>query len=150
MKKISIVFLLLTASAFGRHKVPFEKLPGHPDRRLRLVHTMYIKGNNEAANLAKQMLESTTCFKLSRNAGTADAILEIGSKDSESKSLVFGRDVKSVVSATVTNSSGDELFSLTESFNSGIVNSGMGSATKIVLANLKEAGCGQEPSEKVR
>jgi len=135
---VQFVLLLLTFSGDLWPK-------GRPvDSRLTTVSLVFVSGNNQAAERARDTLrDSKTCLGLALNASDADAVLEISS---ESQSLggslgqMGGRS--SIASGTLTLKSGDLVWSRSERFSDAPFMSGGKTAGYLLVRDLaKDAGC---------
>jgi hypothetical protein len=107
------------------------------DPRLREVRTVFIKGNNEAAVKARDDLSKWTCFRLAKNAGAADAMLEFSQQQSVNGALLSSNRERSIVSAELTTKDGDVLWSKSATQDAGFINTGAGSAARSVLFHLQ-------------
>jgi hypothetical protein len=119
--------------------LPREKRHPHPE--LCELKTAFISGNSESATKVRQELEKRTWLRLVGSADKADATLDVSETRSEKNFPI--RTEQTTVSATLTrNSTKEVVWSGSASFGEGVVNSGAGSAVKIVLGHLsREAGC---------
>ncbi|MBI4166718.1 MAG: hypothetical protein HY508_13390 [Acidobacteria bacterium] len=107
---VLVVSTMLTVPAWSKSK---------PDPRLREVKSIFVKGNSQAAEKAREKLdEGKTCFSLATKADDADAVLEIGDSATADPGVLgsFGGR-HNVVSGTVTLKSGDLVWSHTARFS---------------------------------
>ena len=116
-----------------------------PDERLRNVNSIFVKGNSQAADRAREMLREgkKTCFSLASKPEDADAVLEIGDSAVGSPGLLGGMGARhNVVSGTLTLSSGDLIWSHSARFSDAPFMSGAKTAADILLSSLaKDAAC---------
>jgi hypothetical protein len=137
MKNLMLIVLCSTLAISGlagrRHEAP------PVDPRLKDVRTIFVKGNNEAATIARDKLQEWTCFTLAAKEKKADAILELSDQSSVNGSMISGNRERSTVSGTLTDQDGDILWSKSSSHDAGIVNTGAGSGAHMVLLYLNQA-----------
>jgi hypothetical protein len=129
------VFLIIPVSA------PCKNLP---DERLKTVGSVFVRGNNQAAEAARQALRSgKTCLSLATKEADADAVLDIGN-DSQTMGGQFGGmgARTNVVSGTLTLKSGDLVWSRSERGNDAPFMSGAKSGGSALVLNLgKDCSC---------
>jgi hypothetical protein len=111
-----------------------------PDLHLQAIHSVFVKGNNEAAIKAREGLERWTCYSPASDCDKADAVLEIEQQMSVNRSILSSSIERAMVSATLTNKAGDLIWSKTSSQDSGWRHTGAGSAAQSILVNLHLAG----------
>ncbi len=109
------------------------------DPRLRAIHTVFVKGNSEAAVKARGDLEKWTCFNLAANPTKADAVLEIDQQMSRNDSFLKNNSERAIVSASLTTKDGDLLWSDTSSSDAGIVHTGAGMSVADILFKLQKS-----------
>src|SRR5947209_7384361 len=80
-----------------------------PAEQLRSVSSIYISGNNQAAEGARRVVTAgKTCFTLATKADAADAVLEVAAESQSMGGPIGGLGGRSsVVSGTLTLRSGD-------------------------------------------
>jgi hypothetical protein len=114
------------------------------------IHSVFVKGNNEAAsNLRNKMMKEAeggkACFAVVGREGDADAVLEVNQE-------MTGHGMEGntvVVSGTMTAKDGTLLWSDSKQGVSGIVHTGAGNAAQNLLFSLQRAaGCGRHGREK--
>jgi hypothetical protein len=115
-----------------------------PDPRLREVKTIFVAGNNEAAEKIRSDLRSDSakgkaCFTLVTKVADADAVLEINDDSVKEPGLTTGRHDR--VTGTLTTNSGDLIWSRTDSFSDAPFMSGVKTAAGLVYKRLKTAAC---------
>lgn len=121
------------------------------DPRLEQVTAIFVKGNSQAADKAREKLsEGKTCFSLATKADDADAVLDISdSATADSGTLgSFGRR-HNVVSGTLTVKAGDLIWSHTARFSDAPFMSGAKTAADILVSNLaRDAACKERTRKK--
>ena len=121
-----------------------------PDGRLKTVNSVFVSGNNQAAEKARELLRSgKTCLALADKAGDADAVMEIraeGQTQGGNFGMLGGRNW--IASATLTLSSGALIWSHSERFMDAPLKSG-GKAAGALLVNrlVRDAACKQRPKD---
>jgi len=114
------------------------------DPRLLHVRAVFVSGNNQAAERARELLqEGGTCLSLATKASAADATMDLA-EESHSQGGQFGSmgARNSVVSATVTLASGDLVWSKSERGIDAPFKSGSKAAGAVLVKRLaKDAGC---------
>ena len=115
------------------------------DERLRSVNTIFVKGNSQAADRAREMLREgkKTCFSVAGRADDADAVLELGDSAVGDPGMLGTLGARhNVVSGTLTLKSGDLVWSHSARFSDAPFMSGAKTAADILLSNLsKDAAC---------
>jgi hypothetical protein len=109
-----------------------------PDPRLKDVTAVFVKGNNQAAEAARQALKSgKTCLALATKESDADATLEIGN-DSQSMGGAMGGfgGRTNVVSGALTLKSGDLVWSRSERTSDAPFMSGAKTAGGLLISHL--------------
>jgi hypothetical protein len=114
------------------------------DQRLKGVTSVFVSGNNQAAEAARQvLLNGKTCLMLAGKAADADGVLDI-STDSQRQSGGFG-DFGArtwIASGTLTLKSGDLVWSHSERFSDAPMKSGGKTAGNLLVRHLADsAGC---------
>ena len=115
----------------------------HPDERLRSVRTLFVAGNNQAAEKARQILrDGKTCFALSTKGDAADATLEIAA-ESQTMGGGFGSlGARTwIASGNLTLRSGDLIWSHSQRFSDDPLRSGGKIAGELLLKRLASEGC---------
>jgi hypothetical protein len=137
MKSKLMLFLLLplVCAAFARSRPP-------SDPRLKDVHSIFIAGNNQAAQSARQEMRKDAdkgkgCFALASNPNDADAVLAMDSDSARNSGLLDTRDF--IVSGTLTLKSGDLIWSNSERFSDAPFMSGGKVAGKLLYLELRLA-----------
>ena len=121
-------------------------------RSLADVRTIFIDGNNESANNARNDLlkiitkyPNSACFKLVGIRKSADATLQIAESDTAGGSggILGGTNLESTVaSGTLTNAEGDLLWSNSKQGVQGVFHTGAGDAARMLIVPLYlAAGC---------
>src|ERR1035438_5287864 len=84
-----------------------------PDPRLTTVATLFVVGNNPAAEKAREVLrEGKTCLSLATKAGDADATLAVSAEGQSMGGSIGGFGGRAwIVSGTLTLKSGDLIWS---------------------------------------
>jgi len=132
MKTLAVV-LVLVAFAFARSKP-------QSDPRLKDVHSIFVAGNNQAAEQVRDEIQKgKSCFSLASNPKDADAVFEMGSDSARNGALMDTRDW--IVSATLTLKSGDLIWSNSERFSDAPFMSGGKTAGKLLYKELKRDAC---------
>jgi hypothetical protein len=103
--------------------------------KLQAVKTVFVDGNNESADKARQHLESWTCLSLANNKSTADAVMDVKEQQKPNTDIN-----KVATSITMTLPNGDLIWSRTKS-GEGFVHSGAGEAVEKVLHDLSKDAC---------
>lgn len=133
-----MLVLLLTASVFAGDK------KSTTDPRIREVKTIFVAGNNQAAEEARKVLAAgKTCFALATKQADADATLDL-SDQSGMDPGGFGTlgQRHSVVSGTLTLKSGDLLWSHSERWSDRPFKSGAKQGGELLVKRLaREADC---------
>jgi hypothetical protein len=114
------------------------------DPRIREVKTIFVAGNNEAAekiraDLRNDAEKAKVCFRLVTKAADADAVLEVSDDSVKEPGLTTGRHDR--VTGTLTTKSGDLIWSRTDSFSDAPFMSGVKTAAGLVYRRLKTAIC---------
>jgi hypothetical protein len=137
--KTLVAVLLLSCIAFARSRP-------QSDPRLKDVHSIFVAGNNQAAQNAREEIrkdadKGKSCFSLASNPKDADAVFEMGSDTARNGAVLDTRDW--IVSATLTLKSGDLIWSNSERFSDAPFMSGGKTAAKILYKELKRDACGK-------
>lgn len=132
---ISGVMLVVPARAAGKDR---------SDERLKQVTKVFVSGNNQAADKAREVLRSgKTCLSLATKSSDADATLDI-STDSQTVGGTFGRmgSRSWVTSGSLTLKSGDLVWSRSERFTDAPFMSGGATSGGLIVRHLADsAGC---------
>jgi hypothetical protein len=139
MKTLAVVLLVSVAFAFARSKT-------ESDPRLKDVRSIFIAGNNQAAEKAREEMrkdgdKGKACFTLVSNPKDADAVFEMGTDTARDSELLHTRDW--IVSATLTLKSGDLIWSHSERFSDAPFMSGGKTAGKLLYLDLRHEACGK-------
>jgi hypothetical protein len=112
-----------------------------PHPRLQQVTSIYVKGNNEAADKAREILrKAKTCFSLATNEVEGDAVLDVGQGGEQMPndlSLAGGREDR--VSFSLTLKSGDLLWSDSYKASGALGMGGAKSAADLLMHRLARA-----------
>ncbi|HUT02294.1 MAG TPA: hypothetical protein VM163_00180 [bacterium] len=114
------------------------------DPRLAHVKSIFVKGNNQAADKAREILrKGKTCFALASNPDEADAVLEMADSATPDTGIFGSMGARhNVVSGTLTLKSGDLIWSRSERFSDAPLMSGAKTAADILIHELaKDADC---------
>lgn len=133
MKRLLLCGLLLSLAAF----------PANPPKvDLSSVHSIFIEGNNQAAEAARAELQKgKSCFALAQKAEDSDAVLALQA-DSSSPSMGIMDQRSWVTSATLTLKSGDLVWSASERFIDTPFKSGGKTTGKLLIKRLvRDSGC---------
>jgi hypothetical protein len=129
LKRYFVIALLVAVPLFAKDK-PNPKLAG--------VTSIFVKGNNQATEKAREMIENgKTCFTLATKAEDADAVLELANESVNTGTLFNLRD--SVVNGTVTLKSGDLVWSKSERFEDAPFRNGTKTAAQVIVTYLAQA-----------
>jgi hypothetical protein len=114
------------------------------DQRLQAIVSVFVSGNNQAAEKARDTLRNEkTCLRLAPNAAESDAVLEIALESQSQGGVLrsFGGRA-SIASGTLTLKSGDLVWSRSYRFSDAPFGSGGKVAGDLLVRRLaKEAGC---------
>ena len=128
--------LVVTASvrAAGR-----RNRGSHPE--LCELKTVFVAGESESADMVRRDIEKKTWLTLVNSPATADATLKVAETRSLKRFPI--RSERTTISATLTRTADQQLvWSGSAWWDEGAINSGAGSAAKILLGRLNlEAGC---------
>src|SRR5258706_1980586 len=99
-----------------------------PDPRVRAVKSIFVAGNNEAAEKIRSDIRNDSekgraCFTLVTKAADADAVLDVNDDSVKEPGLTTGRHDR--VTGTLTTKSGDLIWSRTDSFSDAPLMSGV-------------------------
>jgi hypothetical protein len=133
--KRSIVLMLACGACFAQST----------DRtvKLKAVHTIFISGNNQAAEKMRDELEKgKTCFALSLKAASSDATLDVASDSQLGGGSLGVRDW--VVSGNLTNADGELLWSRSMRFSDAPFSNGGKTAGKALLNELSRQVCAKK------
>lgn len=139
----NILLLVLVSVAFAKTD---------PDPHFKDIHSIFVSGNNQAAEQVQAELEKDTakgkgCFVLATNPKEADASLALAT-DSNSQGQGLGSPGSFggrnwIVSGTLTTKNGDQLWSHSERFSDAPFRSGGKVAGKLVYLRLRREACGR-------
>jgi hypothetical protein len=140
MKTIAAIALALALSPLalnaGRPKV---------DPKLATVTKLFVSGNNQAAEAARQyVLNGKSCFTLTGKEDAADGVLALDADGNSSQGGMFGGlgGRNWVVSATLTLKSGDLAWSHSERWSDTPTKSGAKTSAELIMHRLADAaGC---------
>lgn len=141
MHAVSVAAILVFAGAdiSGKEK---------PDAQLQSVTSLYIAGNNQAAEKVRDVLRAgKTCFVLAPKAADADATLEV-SVDAQTQGGMSGHfgGRSWVASGALTLRSGDLVWSRSERGSDGpLMSGGKHSGDRLIRRLARDAGCGNRP-----
>jgi len=116
------------------------------DERLKRVTSVFVSGNNQAAEGARHTLQTgKTCLTLASKATDADAILDISAESQSQGGMIGGMGGRTwVASGTLTLKSGDLVWSRSERFSDAPFKSGGKTAGDLLVHHLADtAGCKQ-------
>jgi len=135
MKRV-VVSLFVVAVCVG------QLFGGKKERRvvpeLGKVNTLFVIGNSQAADKAREMLkEGKLCLALAPKKEEADAVLDVS--DSATGDGGVLRTRTSIVSATVTLRSGELVWSGSQRFSDAPFTSGSKTAAKLLMTDLGHA-----------
>lgn len=137
----NLLLLLLITGAFARSRPPV-------DPRLKDVRTIFVSGNNSAAEkirseFRKDAEKGKTCLTLVTNKDQADAVLEIAT-DAVSEGHLLG--VRNwVANGNLTTKSGDMIWSSHGQSTDAPFSSGANDAGNIIYKTLRRDACGIKP-----
>jgi hypothetical protein len=115
-----------------------------PDQRLKTVTSVFVSGNNQAAEGARQTLQNgKTCLTLATKAPEADAVLDVNAESQSQGGQIGGLGGRAwIVSGTVTLKSGDLVWSHSERFSDAPLMSGGKTAGSLLVRHLADdAAC---------
>jgi hypothetical protein len=121
-----------------------------PDERLLKVTTMFVSGNNPAAEKIRSLLREgkKTCFVLTTKATDSDAVLEVVDNSQMQPGSMVG-ERQSLVSGNLTLKSGDLIWSGSERFSDAPFMSGSKTAGELLIRKLaRDARCQQRSKKK--
>lgn len=133
--KIGLVVFLFASFMQGKDK---------PDARLLTVTSVFVQGNNQAAEGARQTLRSgKTCLTLATKAADADAVLDVNADSQTQGGEIGGFGGRAWIAAgTLTLKSGDLVWSRSDRFSDAPMMSGGKTAGNLLIRHLAEdAGC---------
>jgi hypothetical protein len=130
---IAVLVLLVAGTTVARKK---SKTEGVCE-----IHNIFVVGNSESATIVRREIDNRTWMTLVNSEEKADAIFEV-SESRSTKRFPIATE-QTTISGSITKRGNKELlWNDTASWGEGVVNSGAGSAVKILLGNLKrDAGC---------
>jgi hypothetical protein len=116
----------------------------HPDERLKSVTSVFVSGNNQAAEGARETLQSNkTCLSLATKAPDADAVLDVNTDTQREDGSFGGFGGRTWIAAgTLTLKSGDLIWSRSERFSDAPFKSGGKTVGNLLVRHLADsAGC---------
>jgi hypothetical protein len=122
-----------------------------PDARLMTVTTVFVAGNNQAAEKARATLRNgKTCLALATKADAADATLDISAESQTMGGMMGGFGGRNwVASGTLTLKSGDLIWSYSSRFGDAPGMSGGKTTGELIVKHLADdAGCKQRKRSK--
>lgn len=134
---VTIAAFALLAPVWSKDKV---------DPRILKVRSVFVSGNNQAAEEArKQLAEKKSCLVLATKGADADATLDLAESATGTPG-VFGTmgARNAVVSATLTLSSGDLIWSRSERWGDRPGKSGAKIAGDVLVKRLAKDACGEK------
>ena len=139
--RMALVTMMMIAVAAAPAMGLFRRKKHAPDAALCGLRTVYVSGNSEAAVIARKKIGKLTWLRLVSDKSKADSVLELSDRKSVREfPLPMATDT---VSAELKRGT-KLLWSGSAHFDEGPLNSGAGSATKIVLDELnRAASCGK-------
>jgi hypothetical protein len=129
------IFIVAVVGSDGKEK---------PDARLRVVTSVFIAGNNQAAEKARTVLRSgRTCLVLAPRASDADAVLEVSVDTQTQGGMIGGFGGRTwIASGTLTLRSGELIWSRSERFSDAPFMSGGKVSGGLLVGHLsQDAGC---------
>lgn len=121
-----------------------------PDARLRTVLEVFIAGNNQGAEKAREVLRSgKTCLRLADTIVDADAVLEISGDTQTQGGMLGGFGARSwIVSGTLTLRTGQLIWSKSERFLDAPFMSGGKTAGELLVKHLAQDAACRERSKR--
>jgi hypothetical protein len=116
----------------------------HPDERLKDVTAVFVTGNNQAAEGARQILENgKTCLSLAAKAADADAVLDVTADSQSQGGPMGGMGGRAwIASGTLTLKSGNLVWSRSARSPDAPMMSGGKTAGSLLVRYLAvSAGC---------
>jgi hypothetical protein len=112
-----------------------------PNPRLQGLRSVFVSGNNQAAEGARNTLEGgKTCLSIATKAEDADGVLAIDADTHSGDNSMLGtRDW--IASGTLTLKSGDLVWSHSERFSDAPFKSGGKTAGNLLVRHLADAAC---------
>lgn len=111
----------------------------HADERLKSVMSVFVSGNNQAAEGARQALQDAkTCLTLATKAADADAVLDISADTQRGAFGDFGGR-EWIASGTLTLKSGDLVWSHSQRFSDAPLKSGGKTAGSLLVHHLADS-----------
>ena len=129
------VFIIAVVASDGKEK---------PDARLQSVTSVFVAGNNQAAEKARAVLRSgRTCLVLAPKASDADAVLEVSVDTQTQGGMIGGFGGRTWIgSGTLTLRSGELIWSRSERFSDAPFMSGGKVSGGLLVGHLsQDAGC---------
>lgn len=115
-----------------------------PDPRVQAVTSIFVAGNNQAAEKARSLLRGgKTCFVLADRAADADAVLEITAESQTKGGMIGSLGARNwIASGTLTLKSGELIWSKSERFGDAPFMSGGKTAGELLIHQLgRDADC---------
>jgi hypothetical protein len=138
ISKLLVVTLVLAST-------PVWAVRAKPDPRLSAVTSIFVTGNNQAAEkIREQLSKGKSCLTLALKADEADAVLDVSTDTKSQGDSGFGAfgAREWIVSGTLTLKSGELVWSKSERFGDAPFRSGGKVAGDLLLHRLTDAvGC---------
>jgi len=120
---------------------------GTNDARLKEVHTVFVTGNNQAAEKIRSEMRRDTdkgkgCMVLVTNADKADATFDVATDSNLTRNAVM-RERDWLVNGTLTTKAGDIIWSSHAQFSDAPMMSGGDIAGQILYRHLRADACGK-------
>lgn len=134
-RRLLLAVVMLSAAGFSK--------PRELDPRLKDVRSVFVRGNSEVAEHARNALSNGSCLKLAGNAEGADAVLDIAADTSSEGRVMGGFGARNwIASATLTLKAGDLIWSKsTRQQDAPFVGGGKSSGKLLVAYLKKDVGC---------
>ena len=119
------------------------------DSRLKDVHSVFVFGNNQAAEKIRSEMKNDsekgkTCLAIVTNPDRADATLEVAAESSMIRGRSpMAREREWIINGTLTTKSGDMIWSAHSQFSDAPFTSGGDTAGKGLYRRLKLDVCGK-------
>ena len=115
----------------------------HRLEKLQSVHSIFVAGNNQAAQRIREELEKgKTCFSPALRGADADAVLDVNADGVHTRSNAVLADIREwIVSGNLTNATGELLWSDSVHFGDAPFMSGAKTAAKHLLGDLRRQVC---------
>jgi hypothetical protein len=130
---IAVLLVLVSVITEARKKAKTEGLCE--------IKNVFVIGNSESASILRREIENRTWMTLVNSEEKADAIFEV-SESRSTKRFPIATEQTTISGSITKRGTKELLWSDSASFGEGVINSGAGSAVKILLGNLRrDAGC---------